>query len=127
MLETGVDGGHDAGTDSAGDGSVDAGSLCGATLCADGQVCCSESMACYVSGCSMCCMHGACVEGGCDRRYYCQGMGCGTSGWCIPRPSDICETIYRPVCGCNDTTYTNDCYASAAGIRVAHSGECSKK
>ena len=35
-----------------------------------------------------------------------------------------CIQIYDPVCGSDGRTYSNDCFASAAGVEIAHQGEC---
>lgn len=47
---------------------------------------------------------------------------------CINEPISTdtsCIEIYEPVCGCDDTTYTNTCYAAANGVLIWTQGECS--
>tara|TARA_Y200000002_G_scaffold123604_1_gene101357 strand:+ start:319 stop:609 length:291 start_codon:yes stop_codon:yes gene_type:complete len=36
----------------------------------------------------------------------------------------ICAEVYEPVCGCNNETYSNECYARKAGIVSFIDGEC---
>jgi hypothetical protein len=45
------------------------------------------------------------------------------TGTCEERPTN-CVHLYKPVCGCDGTTYSNDCHAHAAGTSVGHSGPC---
>ena len=35
-----------------------------------------------------------------------------------------CIEIYQPVCGCNNVTYSNECYASINGLTNWESGVC---
>ncbi len=35
-----------------------------------------------------------------------------------------CITLWEPVCGKNNRTYSNKCFAAAAKIEIAHPGEC---
>jgi hypothetical protein len=51
---------------------------------------------------------------------------CGAAdapGVCTEKP-DACDDQYEPVCGCDDKTYGNACYAARAGVSVASEGEC---
>lgn len=45
------------------------------------------------------------------------------AGTCALKPQ-VCTMDYRPVCGCDDETYGNACAAAAAGVSIAHEGEC---
>lgn len=66
---------------------------------------------------------------GCKAGEYCSyapGAMCGAAdqmGTCAKRP-DVCTREFRPVCGCDDKTYSNACSAAAAGVSVASEGAC---
>lgn len=44
---------------------------------------------------------------------------------CEPEPPPVaCPEIWAPVCGVDGVTYSSACHADAAGVGVAHEGEC---
>ena len=65
----------------------------------------------------------------CDSGQYCAyplSAACGAAdapGVCTDKP-DACDGNYAPVCGCDDTTYSNACEAAQVGVSVASQGEC---
>lgn len=67
----------------------------------------------------------------CDKGLMCEypAGSCGIAdvmGKCIERP-EICTKDFRPVCGCDKRTYSNDCQRQAAGVSKAYDGKCGAK
>jgi hypothetical protein len=64
----------------------------------------------------------------CDAGLWCQ-KPTGTCrifdgfGKCSKIPQ-VCTKIFRPVCGCDGKTYSNDCVRRAAQVQLAHTGKC---
>jgi len=63
--------------------------------------------------------------GDCLRSELCERpMGeCDGEGFCLPRPLE-CPPDEAPVCGCDGTTYRNDCERQVAGAPLDYVGAC---
>jgi len=65
----------------------------------------------------------------CEDDEFCKypvSAACGEAdapGVCTAAP-DVCYEIFKPVCGCDGVTYTNDCFAAHASASVRHEGAC---
>ncbi len=52
--------------------------------------------------------------------------GCKTKqAACVEQPcTTACNRMYKPVCGCNNKTYSNACVAECHGIKEYKEGPC---
>jgi hypothetical protein len=58
--------------------------------------------------------------------HYEQEEICGAAdhlGTCRAVP-EACIEVFMPVCGCDDQTYSNSCFAAMAGVSVVRDGAC---
>jgi hypothetical protein len=63
----------------------------------------------------------------CDAGQFCKladgACSADAEGVCTDVPL-ICGPEFAPVCGCDGTTFSNACFADAAGVAVASTGAC---
>lgn len=63
----------------------------------------------------------------CDQGQFCKAdtgqCAADAAGVCTTKP-DCCPPASSPVCGCDNLTYDNECFAAAAGVTVKATGAC---
>ena len=59
----------------------------------------------------------------CGTGFFCDRPSCAGTGTCTMIPT-ACTREFNPVCGCNLTTYGNDCMRRMAGVGKAYDGAC---
>jgi hypothetical protein len=64
---------------------------------------------------------------GCDTDHFCKkdvgACAADAEGVCTPLTL-TCPSTLLQVCGCDETTYSNSCFADAAGVAIQHEGPC---
>ncbi|GEM_PF-537613 len=90
----------------------------------DGSISCTEK------ACSKVCGGNSPTPNKCAADEYCNypiSAICGfadATGICTKKGGPNCPAIYKPVCGCDNKTYSSPCHASASGMSVQYEGEC---
>jgi hypothetical protein len=61
----------------------------------------------------------------CRGDEYCRfALGaCGGTGSCEAKPT-VCTKEFDPVCGCDQNTYSNPCFAASDGVSIRAPGRC---
>lgn len=112
---------------------------CGSDEDCDGSACCFITGLCLPPDCPDCCFDPPpfhtwpcrtdeyCrdnVDESHRTGVFCDADSCEGPGACTERRT-TCDGSLAPVCGCDGITYSNRCWLRAAGVRLAHEGECS--
>lgn len=52
--------------------------------------------------------------------------GADLPGKCVPSPA-VCTGLYKPVCGCDSKTHSNNCVRQNAKVLLDHEGACKER
>jgi hypothetical protein len=100
--------------------------ICGCDLTTYDNACFAAKAGVSVASTEECPTVSGCIDNAdCEVTESCQKSegDCGGVGECVAMPA-ACPNVWNPVCGCDDSTYSNACEAEAAGVSIAYSGQC---